>query len=145
MYFTPGSFKSNSEYTELVREINHAYKLGVYPCVDNLLRKLFKGLIIDIFRYRYCRDRSKIPLFFVLEEGQYQSFDVLLDNFNKMLDDIDPKNASMYRRFISRLHHWKHEFDTDEVQIKKKLDNSRNEFESGAKCLSTLLNNVTAA
>lgn len=142
MYLRAGSFEPNSEYVKIVREINYAYSLEAYPAVDSLLKRLFKGLIIDIFRCRYSTDNSKIPLFFCLKQGEFQSFDVLLDNFNTVLDEIDPDNASLYKRSITRLRNWKKAARRDEKQMKNNLDEARPEFEAGAEELGHLLQQV---
>jgi len=92
----PGTF-----YPELVDDINRCYSLGIYDATLVLTRKLLENLLIDILRDQYGTDR--IQLYYRPDNGRFQNFSTLIENFENNLTDFEHLSGGLDRDFIDEL------------------------------------------
>lgn len=80
----------NFFYTNLTKEVNMAYKLGMFTSAVILSRKMIENLVIEIFRAKYKRRRPwNLSLFYDKKNKRFHDFSYLIDK----LEIRNKKNA----------------------------------------------------
>ena len=75
----------DKDYTEIVDEINNAYRMGFFDCVYILVRKIIENLLIDCLREYYTM--SNIEKFYNDDKGRFLTLGRLRENFNEMIKE----------------------------------------------------------
>lgn len=92
----PGTF-----YPGLVEDINRCYSLGIYDATLVLTRKLLENLLIDVLRDQY--DTGRIQLYYRPNNGRFQNFSTLIENFEDNLSDFEHLSGGLDGDFIDEL------------------------------------------
>lgn len=88
-------------YSELIENINHCYKYGIYDATLVLTRKLLENLLIDILRGQY--GNQKINLFYRPDSKRFQDFNTLISNFEENISDFEHLSGGVNGDFIDEL------------------------------------------
>lgn len=93
----------NFFYSNLAKEVNLAYKFGMFTSAIILSRKLIENLVIEIFRVKYKSSRSRnLNLFYDMQKRRFHDFSYLIDKLeikNKK-NDFGP-NKQDVSKFLS--------------------------------------------
>lgn len=116
----PGTF-----YPELVDGINQCYRLGIYDATLVLTRKLLENLLIDVLRNRYGTNR--IDLYYHPNNGRFQGFNDLIQNFEDNLSDFEHLSGALDSDFIRELDSFRENANAEAHSIETSL--SQDEIE----------------
>lgn len=83
-------------YTELLKEINFTWRLGLFISVLILCRKYIENLVIDILRIKYPQSMpGGLELYFDVNRSRFNDFSILIDNLDLKKADFGPDLSSV--------------------------------------------------
>ncbi len=90
-------------YHELRKEINFAWKIGLFTSTLILTRKYIENLVIDVLRKKYPqRIGSNINIYFDNKNKRFHDFSILLDNLAERKDDFEP-DTHLILKFLEKV------------------------------------------
>jgi len=113
----PGAF-----YPDLVVDINRCYSLSIYDATLVLTRKLLENLLIDIFRDQYGTKR--IQLYYRPNNGRFQNFSTLIENFEDNLNDFEHLSGGLDSDFIEELNAFRQNANAEAHSIETNITKS---------------------
>lgn len=88
-------------YDALKKEINKAYKFGLFTSTMFLSRKLLENLVIEILRIKYPQNvQGNLDIYYNARDGRFHDFTILLRNFEQKKDDFNV-DKQIISEFIS--------------------------------------------
>jgi len=92
----------NIFYDNLAREINLAYKFGMFTTAIILSRKLIENLVIEIFRANYKRSKPRsLNLFYDRKNGRFHDLSDLINNLEiKNKKDVFGPDKHVISKFL---------------------------------------------
>lgn len=113
----PGTF-----YPELVKDINRCYSLGIYDATLVLTRKLLENLLIDVLRDQY--GTGGIQIYYRPNNGQFQIFSTLIENFEDNLIDFKHLSGGLDSDFIDELNAFRQNANAEAHSIETNITES---------------------
>jgi len=90
----------DSFYLELIDNINKTYRYRIYISTIILIRKLLENLVIEVLRKKY---RTNIELYYIPDQGRFQNFSTLVENFRMKLNDYKTIIPSLDSSIIEKI------------------------------------------
>lgn len=100
--FIDASLPDDDFYPALVDDINRSYQHHIYDATMILTRKLFENLIIELLRLRLGTS-DYLEKFYIPNQGRFQPFSELIENFSEHLDDFKPYDPDLDASFVNQL------------------------------------------
>lgn len=112
-------------YPDLIADINRCYSLGIYDATLVLTRKLLENLLIDILRGQY--DTKRIQLYYRPNNGRFQNFSTLIENFEDNLNDFEHLSGGLDSDFIDELNAFRQNANAEAHSIETNITESEME------------------
>ncbi|MFW9823236.1 MAG: hypothetical protein ACFFE4_09890 [Candidatus Thorarchaeota archaeon] len=139
-------FIRDNFYSKLIQDFNEIYRNGIFWLLPFILRKIIENYLIDILRKKF--GMKNIDLFFVPDQGRFENFSQLLDNFEASLGDFKPYSAEINKDFINKLKYFREKGNSSahnlEILVEKKeFDNKKEQINHIINLLDSLLNKIS--
>lgn len=100
--FISVDYPDDDFYGTLVDDINRSYRHHIYDATMILTRKLLENLLIECLRLRLGTGEH-LEAFYIPDQGRFQPFSVLIDNFGEHLGEFKPFDPDLDATFVSQL------------------------------------------
>jgi hypothetical protein len=114
-------------YSPLVEDINQSYQHHIYDATMILTRKLFENLLIEVLRLRLGTN-DHLDTFFIPDQGRFQPFSQLIENFSEELDEFKPYDPDIDATFVNQLDKFRTRANANAHSIQ--VDLSKGEIEA---------------
>lgn len=125
--FISASPPDDDFYPALVGDINRSYRHHIYDATMILTRKLFENLLIELLRFRLGTS-NHLEEFYIPDQGRFQPFSQLIENFSDHLDDFKPYDPDLDATFINQLDNFRTRANANAHSIQ--VDLSQGEIEA---------------
>lgn len=134
---------SEAPFEDLRREIERCYHANAHTAVVVLSRKLLENLLVELLRIRYGLEKStERELFYDAGRKRFQSFAILIENFENNLDDFLPFSERLDEDTVEKLDNVRETGNASAHSIE--VDVSTDELDEFREDVNKVLEDLTA-